>query len=1158
MSRSRAASKCLFVCTSCLAFLWIILFLLPGSVTAQYETGTISGTATDSSGGALPNAKIEATNVGTNVTQTTMSDAAGRYRIPDLPLGNYDVEASKTGFQSLVHKGITLTVGANLIVDFSLPLGQVSQTVTVESEVSRVETQTATVSSLVTPTQVSQLPLNGRNFEQLMSLAPGVQSVTQTYITGGGGGGISSGFYGPGQTYSIAGSRPVGQDFLLDDQELQGYWNKGTGSNITGNSLGVEAISQFQVLTNTYSAQFGGTGAAINAASKSGTNSFHGSGYDYLRNSALDARNFFDGVKIPPFRRNQFGGSLGGPIKRDKLFFFVNYEGLGSALGITGNQFVPDTLSRTGDIPCNAGPPGQTPANCSPTMRIQEPVNATIAPYLSLYPDPGVSCIGSGTTPTPRCQYVAAGPFQNYPTGNALVATIAEQPENENYILSRIDYVIGSKDTIFGRYISDTAYLDLPVPFSNLPDWPVVDHGGDQFFVLEEKHVISSAAVNSVRFSFSRTNERADQRFLTNPATDPLQFYLQNGGAPFYTPGQREDGNIIIAGGTSNIGPGATARFHLIENKFTGGDDLSWTHESHTLTAGVWITRIQDNIAVGREGGIFVFPSLFGFLRDLPVQFQGEANPSPTFNRTRYARSIAYTPYVEDDWKVRSNLTVNLGVRYEFTTNPICWGAGFSCTNLLNPVTSATFSPIRHVATVNPNGMNFDPRIGIAWDPFGNHRTSVRAGFAIFHEPLAARTYLNAYSENPPSNTVVLPGTPVAGIDLVTPLFPDPATSGFALPYGAVYGYNFRANTSPYVMQYNLTIQQDIGHGLIASLGYVGAQGVHLYSQQNYNTPVPTLNYKATLAPRNCVSSSCTFVGPAPNPAFVFVPPLPFPQAPTTLGLDFAAPTSHSTYSGLIASLTRQISRNLQGQVSYTWSRSIDNGSASSGLEQSSFEVTDIYNQRYDRGPSTFNVDQALRVNGVYTFPFSGDRLVSGWQVAEILSAAGGFPINILTGLTPTESNTLGLTGDRPNYSGGAGCHPSRVVDQAVRNPATPGVVEFLNWFDPSCYAVEPFGTLGDVSRDSLLGPGLLDLDFSIIKQTRITEKLNSEFRAEFFNILNHTNLGQPNAAVFAGTRGSLATPIPTASTFISGTAGTITSTATTSRQIQFALKLIF
>jgi hypothetical protein len=433
---------------------------------------------------------------------------------------------------------------------------------------------------------------------------------------------------------------------------------------------------------------------------------------------------------------------------------------------------------------------------------------------------------------------------------------------------------------------------------------------------------------------------------------------------------------------------------------------------------------------------------------------------------------------------------------------------------LLNPLASSAFTNVNHVLHANPNVLNFDPRVGIAWDPFNDHKTSVRAGFGMFHEQLAARTYLNAYSENPPSNTVVLSGPGAV------PLFPFPQACAPACTpvYGAVYGLDYRASSSPYEMQYNFTVQRDVGLGMVASIGYVGAQGVHLYSQRNYNTPA------VVGGPSNCVSSSCQFIGATPNPAFTF--------GPTALGLDFTAPTSHSTYNGLVASLNRQISRNLQGQISYTYSRSIDNGSASSGLEQGAFEITDVYNQRYDRGPSSFNVDQALRVNSVYTLPFRGNRLVSGWQFSEILSASGGFPVNVMTGLTPQESNTGGLTGDRPSFSGAPGCKPNQIVDQVNFAQKTVG------WFNPACYGTQPFGTLGNVPRDGLIGPGLLDLDFSIIKQTRITEKLNAEFRAEFFNIINHTNLGQPASGVFAGTRGSLANPVPTNTTFTSATAG--------------------
>ena len=1118
------------VCTLCA----LILLAVAGvtRVAAQVETATISGTATDSSGAALVGAKVEAKNVATNIAQATVSDTQGRYRIPNLPVGDYEVRASMSGFQTVVHKAITLTVGAHLVVDFSLPVGQMTQTVNVESEVSRVETQTAAVSSLVSSQQMSQLPLNGRNFAQLLSLAPGVLTIKQAFITGGGGGGISSGFYGPSDTYSVAGSRPVGQVFLLDNQDLQGYWQKGAGASITGNSLGVEAINEFQLLTNTYSAQFGGTGAAMNAVSKSGANAFHGSAYEFLRNSALDARDFFDGPKIPPFRRNQFGGSVGGPVKKDKAFFFMNYEGLRAALGVTGNQYVPDrdALGLNTSNSCSGGPEVPYQFGCVPVgaTLTRVAISPTIVPYLpgKLYPD-----LPSANPATE--QTVGAGPFQGLPSGNQLITKIATQPTSENYVLGRMDYTLGSKDSLFGRYISDTANMTLPMPFSNFAYWPAGFKGGDQFFTLEEKHLVSATAINEVRFSFSRTNERSDQKFLADPATDPLQFYLGalSGGSPAYKPGDREDGNLIVGGGTGNVGPGATARWHLIQNKFVGGDDFFWTQGAHSLKVGISVTRIQNNIAVGREGGIFVFASLPGFLAATPIQFQGEINPYPGFTRTRYSREVQVFPYIQDDWKVRPNLTINLGFRYDYETNPVCAAAlAQSCTALLDPLTSATFTAVHHVLAANPNALNFDPRIGIAWDPFNDHKTSVRAGFGMFHEPLSGRTYLNAYSQDPPSQTVVV--TPPLSFSL----FPHPAACGPAgpppapclnPPFGTVYGLDYRANTSPYVMQYNLTIQRDLGRGMVASLGYVGAQGVHLYNQRNLNT-------RAIVGgPSTCTSPSCTFTGPLPNP--------------TKLGLDDAAPTSHSTYNGLVASLARQISRNLQGQLSYTYSRSIDDGSASSGLEQASVEIVDAYNQRYDRGPSTFNVTQALRVNGLYNLPFHGNKLVSGWQIGEILSANTGYPVNVLNGLLPQVANTGGITSDRPNYSGAPGCHPFQITDHVNVAQRT------VQWFNPACYAVQPFATLGNVGRNSLTGPGLLDLDFSVIKDTKVTETLSAQFRAEFFNIINHTNLGQPAGAVFAGPGGAGA-----GASFIAGNAGLITTASTTSRQIQFALKLIF
>ncbi len=339
----------------------VFLIVLGGSarLSAQGTTATILGTVTDASGATIPDAAVQVKNVGTGQTQSVQSDAQGRYRVPDLIVGDYEVQATKAGFATVVHKGITLTVGSQGVVDFSLAVGQTQQTVTVEGQVTQVDTTSSTVASLVSQTQMRELPLNGRNFEQLMQLAPGVQNLTATTPS-------LNMREGRDASISVAGGRPEGFALLMDDQSLETFYNRGLGS-ITGSSLGVDAIGEFQTLTNTYSAQFGGSGAVMNAVSKSGTNDFHGSGYEFLRNSAMDARNFTDPSTVPAFRRNQYGGTLGGPIKKDKFFFFVNYEGIRFSQGFSQIVTVPLARVSTSTI---------------------APIAAEVNAVLALYPAP--------------------------------------------------------------------------------------------------------------------------------------------------------------------------------------------------------------------------------------------------------------------------------------------------------------------------------------------------------------------------------------------------------------------------------------------------------------------------------------------------------------------------------------------------------------------------------------------------------------------------------------------------------------------------------------------------------------------------------------------------------------------------------------------------
>ena len=838
----------------------------------------------------------------------------------------------------------------------------------------------------------------------------------------------------------------------------------------------------------------------------------------------------------PPVHRNQFGGSVGGPIKKDKLFFFANYEGLRSSEGYTETAFVPDANARNGILPCyvitSPAPAAGTCVNgYAPVPQLAgktyvNGVDSLAVPFFSnaAFPAPNASSIEKLT---------AAG----LPTGLASLTTISPQVVRENYFLGRIDYNLSSKDSLFGRYVSDRAYQDIPYPQSLLPTWPEIDHTPNQYLTIEEKHLISATKINMVRFSFTRTdNNVLNTNFSLAPADDPMQLYPGSG---------RPDGYIGVTGATV-IGTGRFPKFNLAQNKFTEGDDLIWTHGANSLMVGGSITRVQSQDSQSALGGLYSF-TLESFLEGTPTLFQGVQGPSPSFTSLRYFRGIDFNPYFQDDWKVSSKLTLNLGVRWEMTSNGTCIaGGGVACEAITNTTlsgllsdgacstwatTACGFTKVSHVFATNPNWKNIDPRIGLAWDLFGDHKTSIRAGFGMFHEPIAPRTFGPGYQTAPPSGSETL-------VALIP--FPDPTGGGILAGYSTAAGYDYQSNSVPYAMQYNLTIQRDLGRGMMASVGYIGSSGVHGFSEANFNQPQPSLSPTSFVpAPLNCISSSCYF-----NSA-----PIGANPAPAWSALNLDAPTSHSSYNGLMASLNRQMGRSLVGQLSYTHSRCLSDGDVTSGLEQGAYEVTDFYNQRYDRGPCTYNINQTFVANALYSLPFTGNRVVSGWQLSGILNANTGLPINVIQGLAPIRTNLGTIQGDRPNFSGAAGCSPNQILNQPNSS------LKYVQWLNPACYAPTVGGVLGDVGRDAAPGPHYTDLDFAVHKDTKINERLSAQFRAEFFNILNKTNLGGANPGMFTGAGGSAT---PASSLIVSPTAGQIIATQGTSRQIQFALKLVF
>ncbi len=1077
-----------FLAALAIPFLFV---LAAGNLYAQVEKATLSGTVTDPSGAVIVDAKVQAKNVNTSVTYSGATDTQGRYTLAEMQVGTYEVTAEKAGFQRMVQTGIVLSVGSRPILDFKMSVGRTEQVVQVEGEASRVDTETSSVGQLLSPNQMENLPSNGRNFTDLLSLAPGVATVPAS----GGGGGQSATVYGTQTNYSVSGSRPVGLSYMLDDTDIRDALDHGAGVSVMGTSLGMEAIQEFSVLTNTYSAEFGGTGAAVNAVTKSGTNAYHGSAYEYFRNSVLDSSNYFDAPgQKPSFKRNQFGGSLGGPIKTDKAFFFVNYEGLRSGTGETSRAIVPTSLPAI----FTAG--GMT-FNGTTWVGQYGPISPLTESIFGLYP------LAQSSSVCPNVQGIQFLP------GTGLFCSHDLQIGNEDYGLARFDYVFSTKDSMFARYAIENAYQVLPYVYSPIPGYPEVDNERNQYLTVEERHMFSPTILNEVRFGFVRLYTLTANGGL--PAAPPLQSApgLQDMD---FAPGQ----NI------SSLGPSPTSPSRPVTNRFSVGDDVSISHGAHSIRIGISMTHVQLNQYWDQyPGGAWIFANLGGnTVPDTPLGGSMYGFPllcvcgaAPSYSYTtpsgqnfpfdpyRYWRQNWVDPYIQDDWRITKKLTLNIGLRYDWASNPTTVHEPvFVINNLTAPTTTEyDFVTAKHPFTNNPNKWNFDPRIGLAWDPFGDHKTSVRAGFGMFHEPVTARTYAL-------DNTSFLPNAPLFFL-FFSPTFPalpsSPAEAGNIAWYYAILQ---NVDTSPYVMQYNLNVQRDLGHGMVLTVGYNGSSGNHLFFWADANPP---LAY-SMLTPSEQAAATAT--GNYPTATGAGAPGTttnPFTTNPTTgdvhVNPNFGAveavqPRAHSTYNALQVTLVRQFARGLVGNAGYTWSKCTDDASATISTEQGEWAVVDAYNPSLDRGPCSFSSNQVFTANAIYELPLKGNRLKDGWQISPIVSAYSGLPFNVQTmfgGLY--QSNTGGATeGERPERV--PGC-----------NPMTRQQTE---WWNPECFVFAPFGTLGDSGRDSLNNPNFVNFDFAIFKNTKLTEKLTMQLRAEFFDIFNHPNFVVGNQVYLMGT----------------------------------------
>ena len=1060
--------------------------LLCTGLPAQISTGSIRGTVTDQQGATVPGASVKVTNVDTNFAVTAVSNAQGIYSVSDLPVGHYQVDASHEGFNA-GRTTFELTVGKQQVVDFALRVGTVAQTVTVSADVPQVETTDNSIGWLIDQQQIENLPLQGRNLAQLILLAPGVSPVPQenseeasTVVPFG---------FGSPQRFSVAGARPQGQLFLLDGTDTSGVWGNGSGLNLAGTSLGVDGVEEFQTLTDTYTAKYGGNGAAVNAVERSGTNDLHGSAFEYNRNSALSARNYFETSSSPlALNRNQFGGTLGGPIRKDKTFFFVNYEQLNLMQATNLITDVPDNNFRMGILPCTqvAGATG-----CTPSTFYNVPVGIApgVAPVLASYPLPnGPELLDANGNPTGVAESIFS----------------PSQPTHEHYGLAKITQVLSQNDTLDISYLIDDGQLTI---FAN-PTITDQDTQRNQYVTIEERKVLSSNLLNVAHLGYARSKIVVATE--TNPAFNIIAGSTFNG--------------TFIVPGLSTIGGEDNSTEAL--NRYTGRDQISYTHGRHSLEAGVEVVyhQINANIPIGNGGDVayydlqgFGIPltSYEAFLTNTPLLFAGV--PLNQADSTRDIRHWNYSPYVQDKFQWTPKLTINVGLRYDFETNPT--ETHDKLYNIVDPYTSTGFTQVPHAFQNNPTRYNFEPRIGFAWDPTPNHKTSIRGGFGVFDDlPLEMQVAIS-YLFNPPIYNIE---------DIYFPTIPNPFQGGSAAPGlpSSAQLTAYKTDHDPYIMQYNVTLQQDLGNHTVATLAYIGSKAVHLFIGDETNACLPTSINAAGYYVRNYGGATTTC--PTPNPALGSV-------------VD-RFPSGESNYNSMQITLERGIGRYAEFRTGYTWSKCLDVGSYYTGNDsigpdgQTFGVIAGSLENAYrngDYGPCDFDLRNNWFGNALVNLPFQGAWYKDGWQISGISFARSGSPYSVYDGFDQAEVGAGGAVNnaERPDLAPGTRNGNPTSITHSGGN---------VVGYNASAFVLQPEGVFGNLGRNTLYSPAYTDIDLGLLKATKISERTNLQIRADAFNVLNHTNFSYPNAQLF-----------------IPGT-GLITSTNGSNRVMQLSAKYVF